>query len=96
MTTMELRQSLLQEIASIIDSDELTQKALVYIRKLKVKEQAKQQKADVPAVENSSEYIDKAELLAGIDAGLREMQERKQSGKKAKTLDELIDELSYS
>lgn len=38
MTTMELRQSLLQEIASIIDSDELTRKALEYIRKLRAKE----------------------------------------------------------
>lgn len=38
MTTMELRQSLLQEIANIIDSDELTRKTLEYIRKLRAKE----------------------------------------------------------
>ena len=37
MTTMELRSSLLQEIASIIESDELTRKTLEYVRKLKTK-----------------------------------------------------------
>ncbi len=40
-----------------------------------------------------SEFISKEEVLAGIDAGLREMQERRRSGRKAKTLDALIDEL---
>lgn len=41
MTTMELRQSLFQEIAHIIDSDELTRKTLEYIRKLRMKEAKK-------------------------------------------------------
>ena len=40
-----------------------------------------------------AEYISKEEILAGIGQGLKEMQERKRSGKKAMTLDELIDEL---
>ena len=40
-----------------------------------------------------TEYISKEEILAGIDAGLKEMQERKRCGKKVKTLNELIDEL---
>lgn len=40
-----------------------------------------------------SEFISKEEVLAGIDAGLREMQERRRSGRKAKTLDALIDKL---
>ena len=38
-------------------------------------------------------YISKEEVLAGIDAGLKEMMERKRTGRKAKTLEELIDEL---
>ncbi len=38
-------------------------------------------------------YISKEEVLAGIDAGLKEMVERKRTGRKAKTLEELIDEL---
>ena len=43
--------------------------------------------------EEETEYISKEEILAGIDAGLKEMQDRKRCGKKAKTLNELIDEL---
>lgn len=40
-----------------------------------------------------SEFISKEKVLQGIDTGLREMQDRKRSGKKAKTLSELINEL---
>ena len=44
-----------------------------------------------------SNIYDKAEResisLKGIDAGLKEMQERKRSGKRAKHLEELINEL---
>lgn len=40
-----------------------------------------------------SEFISKEKVLQGIDTGLREMQDRKRSGKKVKTLSELIDEL---
>lgn len=43
--------------------------------------------------EDKVEYISKEEILAGIDAGLKEVAERKRTGRKAKTLDELIDEL---
>ncbi len=39
------------------------------------------------------EYISKEEVLAGIDRGLKEMIERKRTGKKAKTLEELLNEL---
>lgn len=39
------------------------------------------------------ETISKAEILAGIREGLREMKERKLTGKKGQTLQELIDEL---
>lgn len=37
--------------------------------------------------------ITKEEILAGIDTGLKEMAERKGNGRKAKTLEEFIDEL---
>ena len=37
--------------------------------------------------------ISKEEILAGIDRGLKEMVERKRTGRKAKTLEELIHEL---
>lgn len=41
----------------------------------------------------SEETISKGEILAGIDRGLKEMMERKRTGRKAKTLEELINEL---
>lgn len=44
-------------------------------------------------VDEEVEYISKAEVLSGIDTGLRELVERKRTGRKAKTLEELIDEL---
>ncbi len=43
--------------------------------------------------EDETEYISKEEILAGIDAGLKEMVERKRSGRKVKALDALINEL---
>mgnify|MGYP001776379419 FL=1 len=43
--------------------------------------------------EDETEYISKEEILAGIDAGLKEMVERKRCGRKAKALDALINEL---
>lgn len=43
--------------------------------------------------EDETEYISKEEILADIDAGLKEMVERKRSGRKAKALDALINEL---
>ena len=43
--------------------------------------------------EDETEYISKEEILAGIDAGLKERVERKRSGRKAKALDALINEL---
>lgn len=41
----------------------------------------------------SEETISKKEILAGIDRGLKEMKERKRTGRKAKTLEKLINEL---
>lgn len=43
--------------------------------------------------EDETEYVSKEEILTGIDAGLKEMVERKRSGRKAKVLDALINEL---
>ena len=40
----------------------------------------------------SEETISKEEILAGIDRGLKEMKERKRTGRKATTLEELITE----
>ena len=48
---------------------------------------------ELEAYRAKEESISKEEILAGLDTGLKEMQRRKRSCKKAKTLDELIDEL---
>lgn len=64
MTTMELRQSLFQEIAHIIDSDELTRKTLEYVRKLRIKEAKKNEvKEDLTpyTMEEINSWIDEAE-----------------------------------
>ena len=64
MTTMELRQSLFQEIAHIMDSDELTRKTLEYIRKLRMKEAKKNEvKEDLSpyTIEEINSWIDEAE-----------------------------------
>ena len=52
----------------------------------------KQAYRPLPAKEES-EFISKDEILAGIDNGLKELAERKRTGRKAKTLEELIHEL---
>ena len=60
MTAMELNLSLLQEITCISDDENMVRKVLNYVRKLRRKEE-------------ETEYITKEEVLAGIDAGLKDM-----------------------
>ena len=47
----------------------------------------------IEGLHEEEETISKDEILAGIDRGLKEMMERKRTGRKAKTLEELINEL---
>ncbi len=42
---------------------------------------------------SDTEHVSKEEVLAGIDRGMKEMIARRRSGRKAKTLEELIGEL---
>lgn len=91
MTTIELKSlkmDLVEELLSINDKDTLN-RLKNYMAKLNRKVQAKTAVSE----EENIEYISKEEILAGIDAGLKEMQERKRSGKRAKTLEDLINEL---
>ena len=88
MTAMELKclkMDLVEELLSIDDKDTLN-RVKNYLKKLNNKIRTK-------AEEEETEYISKEEILAGIDVGLKEMQERKRSGKRAKHLEELINEL---
>ncbi|MDD2953057.1 MAG: hypothetical protein PHC95_07820 [Parabacteroides sp.] len=91
MTAMELKclkMDLVEELLSIDDKDTLN-RVKNYLKKLNSKVRTKANVLD----EEETEYISKEEILAGIDAGLKEMQERKCSGKRAKHLEELINEL---
>ncbi len=60
MTAIELNQSLLQEITSISDNENMVRKVLNYVRRLRRQQE-------------ETEYISKEEILAGIDAGLKEV-----------------------
>lgn len=60
MTAIELNQSLLQEITSISDNENMVRKVLNYVRRLRRQQE-------------ETEYISKEEILAGVDAGLKDM-----------------------
>ena len=82
MTTMELnamRGELAREIHNI-ESMELLQKVQSYIKRA-----MKTEKEEV-------EYIEKEEILNSIREGLREIKERRRTGRQGMTLQELIDE----
>ena len=83
MTTMELnamRGELAREILNI-ENIELLQKVQRYIKRA-----MKTEKEEV-------EYIEKEEILNSIREGLREIKERRRTGRQGMTLQELIDEL---
>lgn len=87
MKTMELeagKASLVRDILIEVDDMEFLKKLQKAFNR--VKSQVKKEEEDI-------EYISKEEILEGIDAGLKDMQKRKRSGRKAKTLQTLIDEL---
>ena len=83
MTTMELnamRGELARDILNI-ESMELLQKVQRYLKRA-----MKTEKEEV-------EYIEKEEILNSIREGLREIKERRRTGRQGMTLQELIDEL---
>ena len=83
MTTMELnamRGELAREILNI-ENMELLQKVQRYLKRA-----MKTEKEEV-------EYIEKEEILNSIREGLREIKERRRTGRQGMTLQELIDEL---
>ena len=83
MTTMELnamRGELAREILNI-ENIELLQKVQRYLKRA-----MKTENEEV-------EYIEKEEILNSIREGLREIKERRRTGRQGMTLQELIDEL---
>lgn len=80
MTTMELNAELFRQLSLIADDETLMRKAVKAIQRItKKKEEA--------------EYISKEELLAGIDAGLREVRQTKDGSLQPKAAKEFLDEL---
>jgi hypothetical protein len=75
-----MRGELAREILNI-ESMELLQKVQRYIKRA-----MKTEKEEV-------EYIEKEEILNSIREGLREIKERRRTGRQGMTLQELIDEL---
>ena len=83
MTTMELnamRGELARDILNI-ENLELLQKIQRYIKRA------------VKTEQEEEEYIEKEEILNSIREGLREIKERRRTGRQGMTLQELIDEL---
>lgn len=83
MTTMELNAKLASQIEMVKDNEDLLGKVVKAIDRL-IKKQQK---------EDSTEYISKEEILAGIDAGLREVRLTKEGKLKPKTAREFLNEL---
>lgn len=82
MTVLELNAELFRQLSVIAEDETLMRKAVKAIRRLAQQKQA----------EEETEYISKEELLAGIDAGLKDLKAgRKQSAREF--LKELRDEV---
>lgn len=64
MTVLELKAELFRQLSIIAEDETLMRKAVKAIRRL-----AQQKEAQV----EETEYIDKEEVLKGIDAGLKDM-----------------------
>lgn len=83
MTTMELNAKLAAQIDFVKGNEDLLDKVVKAIDRLIKRQQE----------EEASEYISKEEILAGIDAGLREVRLTKEGKLKPKTAREFLNEL---
>lgn len=72
MTAIEMKMSLLQEVMSLDDNEQLIKKALASLRRLKEKARVKEEEVD--------DYVEptKEEILAGIKEALLEVRAAKE------------------
>lgn len=84
MATMELNASLLKEMSTIISDEAMVKDVIRYIRRLR--------RNRVKAVAQE-ETISKEEILAGIDAGLKEVKLTMDGKLKPKSAREFLNEL---
>lgn len=83
MTTIQLQQSVLQDVVSLLDDNEAMKKFQKYIRRLKSEKETR----EVMTVR------DKEEILNDIRDGLREVKLAREGKIKLQTIEEFLDEL---
>lgn len=83
MTTIQLQQSVLRDVISLLDDNESMEKLQKYLRRLKSKKTA-----DEEMTPN-----EKQEILNDIKDGLQELQLMKQGKLKGRPVEELLNEL---
>lgn len=83
MTTIQLQQSVLQDVVSLLDDNEAMKKLQKYIRRLKSEKEAR----EVMTVR------DKEEILNDIRDGLREVKLAREGKIKLQTIEEFLNEL---
>lgn len=83
MTTIQLQQSVLQDVVSLLDDKEAMKKLQKVLQRLKQEKAAKQEMTDK----------DKVEILNDIKEGLHELKLMKQGKLKSRPVEELLDEI---
>lgn len=84
MDTIQLQQSVLQDVASLMDDTEAMKKLQKVLQRLKKEKAAKEA---TPAAD------DKAEVMNDIREGLRELKLMKQGKLKSRPVEELLNEI---
>lgn len=84
METIQLQQSVLQDVASLMDDTEAMKKLQKVLQRLKKEKAAKEA---TPAAD------DKAEVMNDIREGLRELKLMKQGKLKSRPVEELLNEI---
>ena len=86
MTTIQLQQTVLQEVVSLMDNEKAMQKLQRFLNKLKQKEEANAKAEEMTAAE-------KEEILNDIREGLRELKLVREGKLKPRPIEELLHEL---
>lgn len=87
MSAIEMKMSLLQEVMSLDDNEQLIKKALASLRRLKEKARVKEEEVD--------DYVEptKEEILAGIKEAFIELKAAKEGKVQLRDARELLNEL---
>ena len=86
MKTIQLQQTVLQEVVSLMDNEKAMQKLQRFLNKLKQKEEANAKAEEMTAAE-------KEEILNDIREGLRELKLAREGKLKPRPIEELLHEL---